>query len=431
MSMSTNLPDPAAHPGVFGEEPPTLTTVRSLVSQRRLGLGLFIIGWCWVFANSMAAGTLFAAKLAIVSPDHKVFWLGVATAAAGAVSSVLLFIFGAVSDLTRSRFGRRSPWVVFGGVFGGVGLVLIALAGSIPTLIAAFLAYCVVAAALPAAMLAVFPDRVPKERLGTASAVYGGAQVLGGSMANIITSQFLSNPTPLFYIAAVILVGGSLAFVIVAPDHSSKGAPRAALDLKGLADAFRFPKGAPDFYWAFAGRFLLLLGLYMVMNFGLYILTDHMHLTNDEAGTVIAIGGLASLVTIVTSTLVAGPLSDRIGRRKLPIFVSSMLFGIAVFIPLVWPTGTAWIIFGAVSGFGLGAFLSVDAALMTEVLPNEETRGKDLGILNTANTVPGILAPLVTSSIVGAGFGYNPVFIVSIVIILVGAFSIFMIKSVR
>ena len=100
-------------------------------------------------------------------------------------------------------------------------------------------------------------------------------------------------------------------------------------------------------------------------------------------------------------------------------------------IPFVWPTGTAMIIFAAVTGLGLGAFLSIDTALMTEVIPAQETAGKDLGILNTANTVPQIIAPLITSGIVAIGFGYAPVFIVSLVLMVIGAFSIFKIKSVR
>ena len=169
----------------------------------------------------------------------------------------------------------------------------------------------------------------------------------------------------------------------------------------------------------------------MVQNFMLYLLTDYIGLSDADAGNTVAVAGFASLITIVIGTVVAGPLSDRIRRRKLPIFGASLLFGVAVLIPLTWPTATAMVLFAAVSGLGLGAFLSVDAALMTEVLPSQEARGKDLGILNTANTVPQVIAPLITSGIVTLGFGYRPVFMLAFVVILIGAFSIFKIKSVR
>jgi len=390
-----------------------------------------VVGLAWVFANSVATALPLQAKIAILAPEDKVFVLAIFTALGGVLTTLALFFWGAVSDLTRSRFGKRTPWIVVGAVSGSIGLSLIAISDSVGGLISAFIGYQLLFSALPAAVLAVFPDRIPRDKRGTASAIYGGAQVLGGAVANIVASQFLSAPTGMFYIASAVVLVGGLAFVAIAPDYSSKDEPRVKLDMKGLAESFRFPANASDFYWAFAGRFLLLLGLYMVQNFTLYILTDYIGLSNDESAPVIALAGFASLITIVLGISLAGPISDRIKRRRMPIFVASMLFGVAVLLPLVWPTSTSMIIFSGVSGLGLGAFLAVDTALMTEVLPSEESRGKDLGILNTANTVPGIIAPLATAGIVGLGFGYQPVFVISLVVIVVGAFSIFKIKSVR
>lgn len=429
--MSNEIPEPFAHPEILTEPTGAFSAVERRTTQRRLGLSLFIIGFGWVFANASLTTVLLAAKIAILAPDDKVFFLGLATAIAGVSTTIALFIWGAVSDLTRTRLGRRTPWIIVGAVGGSAGLALIALSDSIGGLITAFIGYGLVFNALPAAVLAVLPDRVPRERRGTFSAIYGGSQVIAGAIASIVASRFLDAPnTPLFVAAGVLLVTG-LLFVVLAPDHSSKDEPRVKLDIRGLLQSFRFPAGAPDFYWAFAGRFLLLLGLYMVQNFSLYILTDYIGLSTEDAGNVVAISGLASLVTITAGTFVAGPLSDRIKRRKPPIFVASMLFALAVLVPLVWPTAAGMIIFGAVSGLGLGAFLSVDAALMTEVLPSEESRGKDLGILNTANNVPQIVAPLITASIVGIGSGYAPVFVASLVVMVIGAFSIFKIRGVR
>jgi MFS family permease len=429
--MSTELPEPGAHPGILDEPSTSSAPVRSRTSGRRLGIGFFVVGFAWVFANSVASALPLQAKIAILAPDDKVVVLAVFTAIGGVFTTLSLFFWGSISDLTRSKAGKRTPWIAFGAVTGTVGLVLIEASNSVGSLLAAFIGYGLVFNALPAAVLAVFPDRVPRDKRGTASAVYGGAQVLGGAVSNIIASQFLSAPSIMFYVAAAVLLVGGLAFVAIAPDYSSADEPRVKLDMRGLADSFRFPANAPDFYWAFAGRFLLLLGLYMVQNFTLYILTDYIGLTNDEAAPVVAISGAASLVTIVLGISLAGPISDRIQRRRMPIFIASMLFGVAVVLPLVWPTATSMIIFGAVAGLGLGAFLAVDTALMTEVLPNEESRGKDLGILNTANTVPGVIAPLATAGIIAVGLGYPVVFCTSLVVIVVGASSIFKIRSVR
>jgi MFS family permease len=429
MTSAENLPEPGAHPTLLTEPD---ANIRSRVSPRRLGTALFIIGFGWVFANGGLTTVLLAAKIGILAPDDKTFILGLATALAGIGTTIALFFWGAISDLTRSRLGRRSPWVIFGAVAAGVFLVLIGLSTSVGMLITFFILYGLTFNALVAAILAVFADRVPRARRGTISAIYGGAQVIGGTIAGVIDSRFIVSPSPVFFfIGAVVVVVAAILFLILAPDYSSKDLPRAKLDMRGLLDAFKFPKKAPDFYWAFAGRFLLLLGLYAVQNFTLYILEDYIHLSKDAAANIIAISGIATLVTIVLGTFLGGPLSDRIHRRKVPIFIASLLFGVAVLVPLVWPTGTAMIIFSALSGLGLGAFLSVDTALMTEVIPSDANAGKDLGILNTANTVPQIIAPLLTSGVVAIGFGYAPVFVVSLVLIIIGAFSVFRIKSVR
>jgi MFS family permease len=431
MTMSTEIPEPAAHPAILDEPTSTLGTIRSRTGTKRLGLGFFVVGFTWVFANSVATALPLQAKIAILAPDDKVFVLALFTALGGVFTTISLFFWGAISDLTRTRLGKRTPWIIFGAVSGSIGLVLIGISDTVGGLLAAFIVYGLLFNALPAAVLAIFPDRIPRDKRGTASAIYGGAQVLGGAIANIIASQFLSAPTMMFFIASGLLLVGGLVFVTIAPDFSSKDEPRVKLNMRGLAESFKFPANAPDFYWAFAGRFLLLLGLYMVQNFTLYILTDYIGLSNDEAAPIVALSGFASLITIVLGITLAGPISDKIKRRRMPIFIASMLFGVAVLLPLIWPTPTSMIIFAALSGLGLGAFLAVDTALMTEVLPSEESRGKDLGILNTANTVPGIIAPLITAGIIGLGFGYPPVFVISLVVILIGAFSIFKIKSVR
>lgn len=227
-----------------------------------------------------------------------------------------------------------------------------------------------------------------------------------------------------------ILAIGAVLFVLIAPDRSSKDLPPMPGGLRALASAFKFPGNAPDFYWAYIGRFLLMLGSSLVTSFQLYVLTDYIKLDPDATAQTLALSGLVTLVSVTVGTVIGGPLSDKLRRRKLPIFFSSLLFIVAVLFPLFSPTATAMIIFGGITGLGLGAFLAVDAALMTEVLPGADDNGKDLGILSTATTIPVVLAPVVTGVLVSTT-GYSSVFIGAIVILALGAISVFKIKSVR
>lgn len=79
--------------------------------------------------------------------------------------------------------------------------------------------------------------------------------------------------------------------------------------------------------------------------------------------------GLINLVAVMVSLAFSGPLSDRIGRRKPIVIAAAVVMGVAMIVPLLLPTVTGMIVFTAICSLGFGAYMSVDAALMSEVLP--------------------------------------------------------------
>ena len=83
-----------------------------------------------------------------------------------------------------------------------------------------------------------------------------------------------------------------------------------------------------------------------------------------------------------------------------------------------------------VLGVGFGAFTSVDFALITEVLPADLDRGKDLGVINVANSLPQVLAPAVAAPIV-AHAGYPSLYVASALIGIAGSVLVHRIRAVR
>ena len=100
---------------------------------------------------------------------------------------------------------------------------------------------------------------------------------------------------------------------------------------------------------------------------------------------------------------------------------------ILAFFP-VWPGALAG---AAVLGIGYGAYLAVDFALLTQVLPLAADRGKDMGIINVANSLPQVVAPALALAAVTQWGGYRSLFLVAAVIGLLGAVFVVKIKSVR
>jgi MFS family permease len=84
-------------------------------------------------------------------------------------------------------------------------------------------------------------------------------------------------------------------------------------------------------------------------------------------------------------------------------------------------------------GAGLGAYLSVDLALVTDVLPNrEDDAAKDLGLFNVASALPQSIAPAIASLILAkAGGGYSAVFVAASIVAMLAALCVTPVRSVR
>jgi hypothetical protein len=65
------------------------------------------------------------------------------------------------------------------------------------------------------------------------------------------------------------------------------------------------------------------------------------------------------------------------------------------------------------------------------VLPAARDRGKDLGVLNVASSLPQVLAPAIAAPIVTGLGGYSALYLVAAGIEVTGAVLVYRIRSVR
>ena len=202
----------------------------------------------------------------------------------------------------------------------------------------------------------------------------------------------------------LVVVG---VFVVVNRDESSAHLPRERTTAKEFLRGFWVsPRQHPDFAWAFASRFLMVIGFYGAQTYGLYILRDYIGLSDAESNSFAATIGIVLLVGVLLSALASGWLSDKVGRRKPFIVWSSVVMSIALAIPLVVPTTSGVLAYAFLLGLGFGAYISIDLALMTEVLParlqGESSAGRDLAILGLATTLPQAMSPSIAAALVTA-----------------------------
>jgi MFS family permease len=398
---------------------------------RRLLAGIGIAGGA---LSAMYAGVgtiLLPLQVERIDRAHKVAALGVVAGVSAMFALVFNPIGGALSDRTRSRFGRRAPWLVT----ASAGLVvMLALLGQAGTVLLVLIAWCLaqaVANLYQAPLTAVIPDRVSVARRGAASAVAGVASVLGGVAGVGLASQFTHHLARGYLALGAVIVATAGYFVLTTADPPTAEMPRpprASFRPAVFLSALRHR----DFTLVFVSRAAAILGYFLVISYELYILTDYIRLpTGLKPAAGVTILAAISAVGALLAAAIAGPLSDRLDRRKPFVIISSAVAGAGCVLPVLWPTFRTIEIFAAFAGIAFGCYLSVDAALVTLVLPRSEDAARDLGVLNIANAGPQVIAPLFAALIISNLGGYRTLFVAGGCCGIAGALAVLPVRSVR
>ncbi|MFI0450155.1 MFS transporter [Actinomadura sp. 6N118] len=375
-----------------------------------------------------SAQILLPDRIASLDPQHKVWNLGLVVALGAIAAIVSSPVAGALSDRTTSRFGRRRPGVAAPVLVCSCALFALPLQSSLIGIGVCWIMVHGSVNAMHAALCATVPDRVPVNQRGMVSAVAGLAMPLG-----LVLGTLLVSGLPNW--AGYVIVGGLVA-VLAVPYLLQKEDPAPPCDRRGqsrsvrglLAGLYVSPRRNPDFAWAWGGRFFSQLATSLATLYLLYFLRDEVRLGNPTGG--VAVLSLLYTLGVVAASVAAGRMSDRTGRRKVYVIVSSALMAGALICMALLPVWSAALLSATVLGAGYGVYLAIDQALVTQVLPRARDRGKDLGLINMAGSSAVALAPLLAAQSVLLG-GYSLLFVLAAGLAFAGGLFIQPITSVR
>lgn len=359
----------------------------------------------------------------------------------GAVAALISNpLFGALSDHTHSRFGRRRPYLVGGALSG---LAALALIGAAPTVTLICVGWCLAQLAynaVLAAMVAIVPDQISASQRGTVVGILGVCMPVGQIVGTFLVQLLSENLTLALLVPGVLGVAGVLTLAWVLPDAPPAGiaslAARSPLareaPASAPAQAFE-PISRRDFYWAWASRVFFVMGSIFLQAYQPLLLIDGMGFEASQGPKLIFRSTLVQAIMMVAWSLIAGRLSDRIGRRKPVAMAGSVIQGLGLWIIAAAPSYTFFLCGVALLGVGHGVYEGVNLALVTEVLPDREHHAaKDLGLLNITNTLPQVIAPLAAPVILAASQGdFTLLFLVAGAVPMVGAALLTPLKGVR
>ncbi|PLS30404.1 MFS transporter [Bifidobacterium margollesii] len=399
----------------------------------RFGAGFLVFGILWMSGLGIVSAVLLPEHYKAIEGADPEALVGIVNAFTAVASLVSNLMFGNFSDRSRSRFGRRTPWIVFGALLGGVTLFL---TGTTHNAVLLTIYYCACMFGLNcmiAPLVAILSDRVPSGVRGTMSAFYGAGSTIGAPIGTMIGALFITNLIPGFAVAGVLMfLGGVVAVIIMPKEAPADFLPKDEGSFKDVLMSFRPPKfsTAHDFYKAFVGRFCMLISYQMINVYQLYIIQNYIGQSVKQSAVTISVVSSIIMVVSLIGSFISGPLSDFIGRRKVPVIVASVLFAIGIAMPWIFPSSMGMYLFAGIAGLGYAVYSAVDQALLVDVLPNKEEAGKDLGILNLATTLGQMCGPILMSAIV-VNLGYSFAFPVSIALAIIGCFFIQIIKGVK
>lgn len=347
-----------------------------------------------------------------------------------AIATIIAYpLTGALSDRTTSRFGRRRPWILIGALVFAVSLVVLGFQTQIWAIGAAWVAASVGFCIMTAALTATISDQVPVGQRGFVSGWMSAPQAVGIIVGLLLVTELVTDAAAGYAVLAVVLVVLALPF-LTRHDEPLAAAERTRVTAKGIvASLWISPVKHPDFGWTLLSRVLVSVGNALGTSLLLYFLM--FGLGDDNAENDLIVLTVIYMVFVIVASLVLGKLSDRLGRRKVFVFIASGLQGLAAVLLAFFPDLTVAMVAAGLLGLGYGCFLSVDQALATQVLPDAASRGKDLGIMNIASAVPQALGPLIGAGAVVASGSFAPVFIMSAFFAFAGALAVTRVRSVR
>ncbi|SDD00949.1 MFS transporter [Glycomyces harbinensis] len=378
---------------------------------------------------------LLPLQLAAIDEDGKVAAFGLVTGVGALVAVIANPLAGALSDRTTGRFGRRHPWTL-GGVL--IGAAALALLGHQSTVLGVLVCWCLAQAALNAGYASVnagIPDHVPVRQRAVVSGWIGFPQALGLVLGAVVVTVLVTDLAAGYLVIGLAAVALALPFVLSTPDPPLPRRARPPFSWRALLGAFWVsPRAHPDFAWAWFTRFLVMLGNAIGTLYLLFFLQDAVGYERLFPGRSADEGVLILVVLytagVVATSVVGGVVSDRIGRRKALVAASCAVMAFAALLLTFWHTWPAAIAAAAIMGAGFGVYLSVDQALITQVLPAATDRAKDLGIINIASTAPQVLGPALAAPVVAHFGGYGTLYALATVVTLLGGVLVWKIKSV-
>lgn len=318
--------------------------------------------------------------------EELAFWVGFINSAGPIVMALASPVWGAVAD----RYGRK-PMLVRAFVGGGVVMILMALAQTVPQLATLRIIQGALSGSVTAATVLV-ATCVPPEQRGYALGLLQSAIFAGHSLGPMLggTAGGLWGYRVPFVGAGVLLMIAGLVVTLLVHETFERPAPRPRqrFSLKVLRGARMDPMVVTMLVLMMMNRLSTSVTLPMLP---LYVQT--LVATEQQASTATGwISGATSLANAIAAVAV-GKAADRLGRRR--VLLACLGLAAVGYMPqMLTTTPLQLLLLRAITGFAGGGLVPVSSAILAERAP-EGRHGAIYGLSSSLTSAGRAVGPVI------------------------------------
>lgn len=320
----------------------------------------------------------------------------------GVVAGIAHIVAGAIGDRWFERFGNRRGLIAIGTALVALAYVAFAMARTAEGLFAAMVFFQLALNCCFAPLGALLADHIADEQKGRMGGLMNAALPSATLLVVPVAWAFPTDDARAFVVVGVVAAACIVPLLVRWPfaalDRTEPVAP--ASHAAATASIVR------DFAKAWLSRLLIQTGAAFVIGYiYLYIAATWTHGAGWDASSasdILAMLTAPTALLAILATLASGYLSDLKALRRLPLLGAALMIALGLALLAAAPEPIVFIIAYGLFQIGLAAFLSIDTALVAQLVAGRTRRGLLLGVMNLSNTLPAIIAPAIALLAFGA-----------------------------
>jgi MFS family permease len=360
-----------------------------------------------LFALAAAGGAVaYVPLLTVLLPQRIAELQGgedvAALATVGFVGAVMASLANIGVGMLSDRARVRRPFIIAGLIASNVLLLMVGMTTSVTQIVMMVMVWQVGLNLMLSPLMAWAGDCFPDEQKGILGGALALSPALGALAGSLVTWAGLVDPTAQLALVAVLVSALVLPAVLL-----GKGRVQPALIAPVPAPATPLPLAERVVLRMWAARLLVQVAEGGMFAFLLYWLRS-IAPGYPENGA----ANIFSLVLVgaVPVSLMLGRWSDAHARPVVPLITAALLCAGGMLIMAAAASLPRAIAGYVLFGLAAAVFLALHSGQTLRVLPAPQHRGRDLGVFNLTNTVPGMVMPWLTVMLVPQ-FGYGALFV--------------------